>query len=295
MRVAVVSVALTSALIAAAPAPLPARADAAAQAGVELRDVRLTSGIRLHYASRGPASGPAMLMLHGYTDTWFSFSRVLPLLPASMRVIVPDQRGHGASDRPGTGYDMDDFARDAIELMDVLEIERATIVGHSMGSFVARRIALLAPTRVSGLVLIGAGPTINTPSLQEFMAAIDTLGDPVDPAFVREFQLGTVNRPVPPEFMERAIADSQRVPMRVWKSAKAGMLAYKGGEREINSRTLLVGGDKDGVFPAGEQRELARLIPGADIQIFEGTGHAPHWEDPERVVRLLDNFLTRMK
>jgi pimeloyl-ACP methyl ester carboxylesterase len=264
---------------------------AAVAAQPDLRQIRLKSGLRLHYASRGPADGPAVLMLHGYSDTWFSFSRVLPLMPASMRVIVPDQRGHGASDRPADGYSMDELARDAIELLDALQIDRTMIVGHSMGSFVARRMAVLAPSRVDGLVLIGAGATTRTASVRGMQEAVAALSDPVDPVFVREFQVGTVYRPVPRDFMERVIADSARMPARVWKALLAGMLDYTPGDHEIRCRTLVVGGDHDSVFTRGEQEETARLIPGAKVRIVEGVGHALHWEDPELFARLFLGFL----
>jgi pimeloyl-ACP methyl ester carboxylesterase len=241
--------------------------------------VKLASGVTLKYAAQGPESGEAVLMLHGYTDTWFSFSRVLPLTPASLRVIVPDQRGHGESDRPETGYDMEDFATDAIQLMDALKIPRATIVGHSMGSFVARRVAARAPDRVSRLVLIGAGPSEVLVVLKQ---PVDALSDPVDPAFVREFQVSTVHRGVPDAFMERAIADSGRVPARVWKAVLAGLLNYRPQEADLRCPTLVLGGDRDGVFSRGEQEGIARRIPGATLRVFTDVGHALHWEDPDR-------------
>src|SRR5918995_66980 len=111
--------------------------------------LRLPSGLGLHVAEQGVRDSPVVLMLHGYTDSWFSFSRILPLLPWDLHVLVPDQRGHGASDRPSDGYTPDDFAGDAIQLLDRLGIEKASVVGHSMGSFVAQRLAARVPERVS--------------------------------------------------------------------------------------------------------------------------------------------------
>jgi len=153
-------------------------------------DARLPSGVRLHYVQQGPPTAPAVLMLHGYTDSWYSFSRVLPLLPADLRFIVPDQRGHGSSDRPAfakatagkplSGYGMNDFADDAIQLMDVLGVKEATVVGHSFGSFVARRMATFVPTRVHRLVLVGAALFANNPGVAALRSEIDRLTDPVD-------------------------------------------------------------------------------------------------------------------
>ncbi len=108
-------------------------------------DARLRTGVRLHYAEQGHPNAHPIILLHGYTDSWFSFSRVLPLLPPSYRVYVPDQR----SERPASGYEMQDLADDTLAFMDAMRVARATLVGHSMGSLVAQQIALAAPSRVT--------------------------------------------------------------------------------------------------------------------------------------------------
>ncbi len=73
-------------------------------------DVTLATGVRLRYAEQGDRGGPAVILLHGYSDSWFSWSRVMPLIPARYHVIAPDQRGHGDSDKPEGGYAMRDMA-----------------------------------------------------------------------------------------------------------------------------------------------------------------------------------------
>ena len=216
---------------------------------------------------------------------------ILPLLPASLRVIVPDQRGHGRSDRAPDGYSMDAMARDVVELMDALNVPTATVVGHSMGSFVARRAASLAPERISRLVLVGAGPVTTTKVFDELQVAVNALQDPVDRTFVREFQYSTVHQPVPPAFMDRAIAESLTLDASTWKALMQGMLGYAPAEAEIAAPTLVLGGDRDGVFSADEQRALGEQIRGAKVQILTGVGHTPHWEVPDTFVAELLRFL----
>jgi pimeloyl-ACP methyl ester carboxylesterase/Flp pilus assembly protein TadD len=252
--------------------------------------VVLKSGQRLRYVEQGPADGPAVIMLHGYSDSAFSFSRVLPLLPTSMRVIVPDQRGHGESARAAS-YSLDDMARDIIELMDALEVPTATIVGHSMGSFVARRAAVLAPGRITRLALVGAGPSSTNASMLDVKRTVDTLTDPVDRKFVRDFQYSCVAKPVPAEFMDRAIAESLKLDAKTWKAVVAGLVAYEPGESRITAPVLVLGGERDAVFSVREQRALAARIAGAQVRILEGIGHTPHWEDPPRFVAELLAFL----
>jgi len=257
------------------------------------RDARLANGLRLRYVERGPANAPAVIMLHGYSDSSFSFSRVMPLLPDNLRVIAVDARGHGESDRPASGYSMDDFARDTIELMDALGIERATIVGHSMGSFIARRVAVLAPERVSGLVLAGAGIRGDNDAVKSLREPVEALTDPIDEAFVREFQVSTIARPVPPEFLEKVIGESRKLPPAAWKGIFSGLMEYKGGEDGIKAPTLVLGGEKDAIFSVAEQRAIAQAIPGATATIVPGIGHSIHWEDPERFVSEVTAFIGR--
>jgi pimeloyl-ACP methyl ester carboxylesterase len=248
------------------------------------RVVTLASGIRLRVVERGPADAPAVLMLHGYTDSSFSFSRVLPLLPSELRVVVPDQRGHGDSDRPLAGYGVDDFAADALALLDALKIDCATVVGHSMGSFVARQVAARAPERVRRLVLIGTGPTARNEAVRDLFTGVRSLADPVDEAFVRDFQTSMIGRPVPKPFLERVIADSRKVPARVWRAALEELIAFTPGPVAVP--TLVIGGDCDLAFSAAEQAAAAAGIPGARLHLESGVGHSLQWEAPERFVEL---------
>ena len=254
---------------------------------LQYADVRLSRNLRIRYLEQGPSEGPAVLMLHGTGDSSFSFSRVLPLLPSNLRVIVPDQRGHGDSDKPADSYSMDEFALDALELLDALSVPQVTLVGHSMGSFIARRVAAFAAGRVARLILIGAGPSGNNAPLRDILAAVAGLSDPVDPTFVRDFQVGTSSDTLPPEFFERVLAESLKLPARVWKASFAGMMDYEPVEDQIACDTLVLGGDRDGVFSAAEQEEVARRIHGARLKLFAGLGHAVHWDDPAILARAL--------
>lgn len=236
-------------------------------------------------------------MLHGYADSWFSYSRILPLLPADLRVIVPDQRGHGGSDRPADGYAPDDFAEDAIQLLDMLGVERAVVVGHSMGSFIARKIAVKAPDRVERLVLIGSAATARNEATRQLLEEVETLADPVEADFVRAFQSSTIHRPVPADFFEQIVAESLKVPARVWKAALSGLLAADSTAdcARICCPVLILGGDRDGVFARAEQERLATCIPGATLKISPNIGHDPQWEAPDDVVSDLLVFLQSPK
>ena len=136
---------------------------------------RLASGPRVYYAEQGDLDGEAIVFVHGWPDSWFSFSRVLALLPARYHAFAFDQRGFGDSERPGCCYSIDDLAGDVVAFLDAVGIERPAVVGHSLGSFIARRVAEIRPERVARLVLIGSAVTAANQVLLEVQASLRDL------------------------------------------------------------------------------------------------------------------------
>jgi pimeloyl-ACP methyl ester carboxylesterase len=246
-------------------------------------DVKLSTGIRLHYAEQGEERGEPIILLHGYSDSWFSFSRVLTPLARETRVYALDLRGHGKTDKPQAGYHMRDLAADVVAFMDAKGIVRATIIGHSMGGFVAQQVASAAPKRVSRLVLVGTvrKPT-NLEGFHDLEKAVLALSDPVPDAFAREFQLSTVHTPVGDEFINRAVQESLRLSARVWKELAAGMVATEAAVSLGRSGipTLVVRGEKDAWVTATETDSLAKMVAAKRQKTYANTGHAVHWERP---------------
>lgn len=290
-----------AAVLAACSSPAPAqrshpewRTPAGTFSDVRMERVRLSTGIELEVAQAGPRDGTPVLFLHGYTDSWFSFSQLLERLPPGLRAIVPSQRGHGDSERPGCCYGIGDFAADGVALLDALGIERATIVGHSMGSFVAQQMAAEWPHRIEKVVLIGSGTTLRTEAVVEFSDVVRRLSDPIAPEFIREFQVSTVFHAPPAPFMARVVAESGKVPARVWRDVMTGMLGADSGSplHVIRAPVLVIWGDQDELFPRVAQDSLTASIRGARFIAYAGTGHAPHWERPARFVEDLRAFLS---
>ncbi len=114
--------------------------------------IDLLTGVRVNYVDQGHPDGAPVVMLHGFTDSLKSFEMVMPHLPAFIRAYVMTQRGHGDSGRPETGYRARDFADDVAAFLDAIGLDRAVLVGHSMGATNALRFAIDYPHRVSGLL-----------------------------------------------------------------------------------------------------------------------------------------------
>ena len=270
-----------------------------AEVGGEVsKTVRLQSGVQLEYSEQGSPSGTPVIFLHGYTDSWRSFQQVLPLLPESVHVYTISQRGHGISDRPAKGYSPGDFALDVADFMKEQKINSAIIVGHSLGATVAQRFALDYPYMVKALVLVGSFSSFTTnASVAELRSIVDNLEDPVDSVFVYQFQKSTLFKPVPVRAFQTYVSESLKVPARVWKAIanEALTVDYSKAVENISVPTLIIWGDKDGFCPRSDQYTLARAIKKSTLMIYEGVGHAVHWEDPERFTADLLSFVNSIE
>ena len=149
------------------------------------------------------------------------------------------------------------------------------------------------PDRVARLVLINCAVTLPPQVRREMQAAVQTLQDPLPVAFVRELHASVAHVPLPGPVLERLVAQSLKAPARVWKSALEGLLGFDDAAElgRIVAPTLLLWGERDGMFSREEQERLAAVIPGTRLQVVPETGHSPHLERPERVVDDLDAFM----
>ena len=110
------------------------------------------AGLRMHVALAGPADGPPVLLVHGWPQHWWSWRHVIGPLAATHRVIAPDLRGHGWTDRPSAGYEKDRLAQDLLALLDALGLERVTWIGHDWGAYCGFLAALEAPKRIERML-----------------------------------------------------------------------------------------------------------------------------------------------
>jgi non-heme chloroperoxidase len=255
--------------------------------------IQLSTGVTVPYLEHGDPAGVPMILLHGYSDSSVSYELMLPHLPDSIHAYAYTQRGHGDADKPAAGYRLEDYVDDVAAFMDAMGIDAAVIAGHSGGSYAAQRFALDHPDRTLGVVLIGSFRAFHdNPGALELHEAVRELDDPVDAAFVREFQESCVAQPVPAGFMDAIVAGSMQVPARVWKDYLAGLLEAEVPTESgsIAAPALILWGDQDAFCPRSDQDALLAAIPGARLEVYRGAGHCPHWEQPERAAAELAAF-----
>jgi pimeloyl-ACP methyl ester carboxylesterase len=253
----------------------------------------LPGGLRLHVVERGDPAGPAVVLVHGWPDSWFSWSRVLPALDPRLHVLAFDQRGFGDSDHPPAGYSIDELAEDLAGLCADVGLQRPALVGHSMGSFVARRAVERHPDLFARLVLIGSADRMGAELVEGVRDEIADLADPVPLPFVREFQASTVHRPVPAEFFDGIVAESRKVPAHVYRDVWEGLAALDDRRdlARITVPTLVVWGDHDALFDRGQQDRLLAALPNAHHVVQADGGHSPNWELPRELAAELNAFL----
>jgi non-heme chloroperoxidase len=264
----------------------------------EEKSIELGSDIRLRYVEQGDPDGVPVIFLHGYTDSWHSFEGVLTQLPSRYRAFAISQRGHGNSDRPQAGYAAKDFAADVAAFIKKKNLRKVIVAGHSMGGIVAQRFVLDHPQLVKGLVIIASAATLDdNTAVKEFEKEVDKLIDPVDREFAAGFQTATITNPVPAPYLELVINESMKLPAFVWKQVAHGMFNYNFVPelQKIAVPTLLVWGDKDSFFPREGQDLLQKSIKGSKLLVYEGVGHAIHWEVPVRFTNDIVQFFDSLK
>jgi len=288
---------------ASAASPPPLKIDLNAFDALK-KTVALPNGEVLAYIDTGNPSGPAVALIHGYTDNARDWAPMLPYVAKQFRLILVDIRGHGRSSKPECCYSRLDFAYDIKLLLDALNVQKADIVGHSLGSIIAQTFAEYWPERTRRVVLIsstgGTPPDVlKGPSQFDFAAQIRKLKEPIDadsPFMIAWWDSPT---PVDPDFIRRQRQDAAGIPLRVWLAvldqALSGNNAYadlQGTLPRLQAPTLLIWGSKDPIMEEPVRKTLRDALPNAQVKVFDGLGHNPFWEDPQGVAQAINAFLS---
>lgn len=267
------------------------------------KTVALPTGLRLAYIEMGDPNGQPVVLVHGYTDNARDWLPLTPYLSKSFRLIIVDIRGHGASDKPECCYTRVDFAYDIKLLLDVLKIQKADVVGHSLGSIITQTFAELWPERTERVVLISStgGPrktpkpaAAAAPPAFDFRSAIVKLKDPIDPNSPFMVAWWSSPTPVDETFIRRQRQDAARIPVKVWLAILDQGLAgvdLQDTLPKLKAPALLIWGSKDPIIEAEGRETLREGLPSAEVKVFERLGHNPFWEDAPAVGAEINRFL----
>ncbi len=249
-------------------------------------------------AWRALGSGSPLLLINGYASTGLDWDPTfVGALAERHRVICPDNRGMGGSELGAGGFSVADLAADMEALLDALGVERATVVGWSMGGFVAQALAQRAPQRVEALALLatdpGAGAVYAEPqiwsqltdrsgSAREQASRLIPLLFPAGLAPIIDEQFGELIAAARAA-MSPAALDAQETAMRAWHEDGA----QPDGAATDPPRVVVVHGGEDVVIPAANAERLAARWPGARVELVEGAAHAVMAQEPLRVAEAI--------
>jgi len=240
-----------------------------------------------------PGEWPALMLVHGFTDTSRSFSLMAPHL-AGRRLIIPDLRGHGASPAGAGGFSPADFAADIAGLIRGLRLERPVLVGHSLGSMVAIETASAYPDLLGGLVLLAGTLRPDIGDDHPMVVGVGALRDPISSADPFYDYWHACEAAVSPEFLDMAAREASAMPVALWRAIleEVRRTDLTANARALRVPTLIIGGGRDPLFDETHQQRLCDGIPGARFVSADHCGHNPHWEDPELIARTIAAHVT---
>ncbi|MEK4512728.1 alpha/beta hydrolase [Paenibacillus anaericanus] len=260
-------------------------------------DNKVVNGTTIAYQEQG--EGETVVLLHGFCGSSAYWEKVQPLLAEQYRVICPDLRGHGSTDAPMGAYTIEQMADDIVGLMEELGIEKYTLLGHSMGGYVALSLAQRYAFRLNGFGLIhSTGYPDSEEAKEKRLKAVSTIGSEGITSFIE----GLVPGLFAPENVDTLTEEVNRVKEIGYKTPPQGAsgaalsMRERIDRRDVMSSTtlplLLVAGESDQIIP------LERLFTteGDNVMkaVIKGAGHMSMYEAPDQLVAVILDFLRKM-
>jgi len=260
-------------------------------------------GVKIHYQEKG--TGTTLVLIHGYTSSTYSWKDVFEPLAKSFHVIAVDLKGFGLSGKPDGNYTRRAQADLVAHLLAQLNIDKAWLVGNSMGGEVALNVAVANPQRVAGLILIdSAGVEVpGSGSLAPSYLLIPVIGRVLTALALRSDKL--VREGLEKSFYDRSKVTNDRVaayylPLKTRGGQLAALRARTQARQfpvepelgRINVETLILWGAQDALIPVAAGHKLNALIKRSKLVTFENCGHLPQEEMPARVVDEITQFIS---
>ena len=266
----------------------------------ESMDVQV-DGLKFHVQTFG--SGVPVIMIMGLGAPGNKWRHNYELLSKWFKCIVPDNRGAGLSDKPEVkSYTTEQMADDIIGIMDALEIQKAHVMGVSMGGAIAQQVALKVPDRVISLILTSTFASVS-PAFEKALNLICDLKEDTDPAVLKQLNLwmtyGQYTQIHHPEKIEKSIKEDASypypMPVYAYKAQCGACLSHNTADRlhELKMPVLIAAGAKDLFMNIEKTMELVHGIPQAEFYLAPEGGHVHQWEYPEPYDSVVLGFLIK--
>jgi 3-oxoadipate enol-lactonase len=244
------------------------------------------NSISFYYEDLG--AGIPMVFLHGFPLGHTIWNGVTPLLVNHFRLILPDLRGHGLSDCPEGHYRMPLIADDIAGLMDYLGMDKAILVGHSMGGYASLAFALKYPERLIGIGLIATQAGADSPEQKVGRySTIEAVNRDGITNLADTMSQRLTSRPDLIPIIRAMILATCPVGVIGSLQGLAERLDVSGELSKIQAPAVVVAGDADKIIPLERSQEMARMLPLGSLVIIPGAGHMPMMEAPQAVAEAL--------
>jgi 3-oxoadipate enol-lactonase len=249
-------------------------------------------GVDIHYREDGKRDGAPVVFLNSLGTDLRLWDDVLPHLPAGLRLIRCDKRGHGLSSCPPAPYSMGSLVTDVERLLDRLEVREAVVVGCSIGGMIAQGLAVKRLDQVRAIVLSNTAARIGTAQMwDDRIAAVRAGGIEALADTIMERWFSAAFRATPELAAWRNMLVRQPAEGYVGCSAAISGTDFFTPTSGLTLPTLAIAGSEDGSTPPDLVRETAGLIKGSRFELMRGAGHLPMVEKPEAYAALLTTFL----
>ena len=251
-------------------------------------------GVGFHVRIDGvdDATAPTVVFANSLGTTLHMWDGIIPLLPAGLRIIRYDKRGHGQSDVPAAPYTMGALVSDAAAVCDACDVKDALFVGLSVGGMIAQGLAVKRPDLIRAMVLSNTAAKIgNGPMWQDRIDAVmdKGLGSIADVTMARWFSRDYLMSPDLPA-SRKMLTDTPAAGYAGVCAAIAGTDFYT-PTSGLRIPTLGIAGSEDGATPPDLVRETVDLIPGSQFELMRRVGHLPCVEAPEAYAKILIDFI----
>ncbi len=280
---------------------------------------KLVNGANLHVARIG--DGPPLMLLHGWPEFWLTWEPVMMRLADRFRLVAPDLRGFGDSDKPEGPFGAQDQARDLLALLDTLDIQRVGLIGHDVGGAIMQAIARMAPERLTGLFFFdfsypGVGARMATPDrLTEIWytmfhqmdlapALVGATPDTVRTYITHFLRHWSYRKNAFDDVLDLFVENFQKPGnltggFAYYRAAAAVRLAMLQGTAPklpaITVPTCVRWSEHDPIFPYAWTDRLGETFSTLDLAQFAGVGHFPHREDPDRAAAEIARFFNGLR
>jgi 3-oxoadipate enol-lactonase len=251
--------------------------------------------VRIAWERRG--EGPPVVLVHGLGYARWGWEPVADALAERFEVVLLDNRGIGESEAPAGPYTAAEMADDVARVLDEAGLGRAHVVGTSLGGMIAQELALRTD-RVERLVLVCTTPGgPNAAAMPEVTARLIAEAASMEPLVaLRRFVENALARGAPEELVERILAHRLRTAQApaAWAAQAAAGATFDAWDRlpQLRTSTLVLHGTEDVVVDPANSTRLVERLPDARLEWFPGCGHLLFWEEPERFVALVGEFLS---